>query len=111
VAKSQETLLEAAVLCAMRGRYRYRGYETVEKARAALRRRCRGVPAQELDEAFARADAMYARAEEIVWENRGRLSAEECARLESQLLEEIPSLEAGAVRNALGWAYYWRILR
>jgi hypothetical protein len=95
----------------MRHRYRYRGYESAEKAKAALRRRCRGIARQDLDDAFARADGMYARAEETIWANRDRLSAEGLGDLESQLLREFPSFEIGAVRDALGWAYYWRILR
>jgi len=95
----------------MRHRYRYRGYETLEKAKAALRRRYRGISMQVAEEAYAQADAMYERAEEITWENRDRLSAEGVSDLESQLLQEFPSFEIEAIRSALGWAYYWRILR
>jgi hypothetical protein len=111
VSTLEETLLGASMLCAMRLRYNYRGYESPEKAKAALRRRCRGITRQQLEDAFSRGAALYERAEEVVWANRRHISAEDLGDLESQLLREFPPVGVGAVSNALKWAYYWRILR
>ena len=110
--KAEMSLLDAAMLCAMRHRYGYRGYESPEKAKAALRRRCRGVERQDLEEAFSRGVAMYARAEEIVWANRHRFQATGAFdELESQLLREFPFFDPHVVREAVKWAHYWQILR
>ena len=65
-----DTLLTVAVLCAMRHRHNYRGYESAQKAQAALRRRCRGVAREQLEAAFSQGSALYGRAEEVVWANR-----------------------------------------
>ena len=105
-------LPEAAILCVMRHRYGYRGYETSEKAQAALRRRSPDVPRQDLKDAFAAAAAMYSRAEALVWASRHHLQQEEAlGLLEAQLLREFPLFGAVAAREAIKWAYYWRILR
>jgi hypothetical protein len=71
----------------------------------------RGVAKQELDEAFAHATAMYAQAEEMVWANRDCLPPERFSEFEAQLLRQFPAVDLETVRSALGWAYYWRILR
>ena len=88
----------------MRHRYGYRGYESPEKAKAALRRRCRGVERQALEEAFARAASMYSRAEGIVWASHHHLQGPGAfAELESQLLQEFPSFDARVVTAAVKW--------
>ncbi|HEX4614128.1 MAG TPA: hypothetical protein VH092_38450 [Urbifossiella sp.] len=94
----------------MRHRYHYRGYESVEKARTALRRRCRGVAREQLEAAFSQGMALYARAEVVVWANRHR-PAEQLGDLVPGLREEFPAASVGAVRDALTWAHYWRVLR
>ena len=83
-----------------------------KKAKAALRRRCRGVERQALEEAFARAASMYSRAEGIVWASRHHLQGPGAfAELESQLLQEFPSFDARVVTAAVKWAHYSEILR
>lgn len=80
----------------MRHRYHYRGYESVEKAQAALRRRCRGVARQQLEAAFSQGSALYARAEEVAWITR-HLPAERLGDLVSGLREEFPAAGVGMV--------------
>ena len=106
----EESLLAAAALCAMRRRYNYRGYESAEKATAALRRKCRGVTRPQLEAAFVLGSALYARAEEIVWANR-HVPAERLGDLVPGLCREFPAAAAAVVLDALTWAHYWRVLR
>jgi hypothetical protein len=54
--------------------------------------------------------ALYARAEVVVWANRHR-PAEQLGDLVPGLREEFPAASVGAVRDALTWAHYWRVLR
>jgi hypothetical protein len=103
-------MLAAAVLCAMRHRYHYRGYETAEKAAAALRRRCPGVPRERRDAALACGTALYARAEEVAWASR-HLPVERIDDLVPALRGEFPAAGTAVVRDALRWAHYWRVLR
>ena len=105
-----KAVLAAAVLCAMRHRYNYRGYESEEKARAALRRKHRGVASQLLETAFSQGSALYSRAEEVVWANRD-LPAENLGDLVPVLRGEFPAASAAVLRDALTWAHYWRVLR
>ena len=107
---TEDALLAAAVLCAMRHRYNYRGYESAGKATAALRRRCRGVARQQVEAAFVQGAALYARAEEVVWANR-HVPAEQLGDLVPMLRGEFPGAGAAVVRDALTWAHYWRVLR
>jgi hypothetical protein len=94
----------------MRHRYRYKGYESAEKAAAALRRRCRGITRERAAAAIARGSALYARAEEVAWANR-RLPAEQLDGLVPALRDEFPAARLAVVRDALRWAHYWRVLR
>lgn len=103
-------LLAAAVLCAMRRRYNYRGYESAEKALAALRRRCRGVDREALTAAFSRGSALYTRAEQLVRAN-GYFPAEHIGDLVPELRREFPAAGVGVVRDALTWAHFWLVLR
>jgi hypothetical protein len=107
---TEEAILGAATLCAMRHRYNYRGYESADKAKAALRRKCRGVSSQRLEAAFSQGSALYARAEEIVWANR-HLAVEDLGSLAPDLLGEFTAAGAVVVGDALKWAHYWRVLQ
>jgi hypothetical protein len=94
----------------MRHRYRYKGYESVERATAALSRRCRGVAREQVAAAFASGSALYTRAEEVAWVNR-HLPAERLDDLVPALRGEFPAAGAAVIRDALRWAHYWRVLR
>ena len=107
---TEDSLLTAAVLCAMRQRYSYRGYESAEKAMAALRRRCRGIARPELEAAFTLGSALYARAEEVA-ERLGHEGAVGTRDLLVDLRGEFPEAGAAVICEALTWAYYWRVLR
>ncbi len=105
-----DTLLAAAVLCAMRHRYSYKGYESAEKATAALRRRCRRAAREQVETAFASGSALYTRAEELAWANH-HLPAEQLDDLVPALHGEFPAAGVAVIRDALRWAHYWRVLR
>jgi hypothetical protein len=92
----------------MRHRHGYRGYESAEKAKAALRRRCRGIARPELDDAFAHACALYDRAEAIARHPQPPATPTE---LQARLHREFPASTASAIQEAARWAHYWRVLR
>ena len=95
-----ESPLEAAIICAMRHKYRYRGYESHEKnlcrPSATLQRHSPPGVGRTLTLSMN----FYARAEELVRANNGKSPNDKLTRF---LLSEFTTARERVAKEALGW--------
>lgn len=111
MAITAKRLLDAALICAIRQQYGYRGYESRKKTMAAMRRRCPGVAMQRRQQALERATAVYRRAEQLVSKCRDLQSPVGLSTLKGRLRREYKDFSVSTVSEAIHWAYYWCVLR
>jgi hypothetical protein len=119
---SRGQFLEAAFTAAQRFKASYRGYESAEKAIAALRRRFPGLTKRRYTNAFRKAVGLYEGAVKLVQRNRDilwqrwRALEEESAVFDfgfvaRRLRRHAPGFRASTCSQAIGWVWYWHHLR
>ena len=115
-----DELFDHAVVCAMRHQWGYRGYETIDKASTAFRRRVRGIKKSDREKLLQQAmivnDEAMRRAKKLATANP-KLSPEELMNSDEwnheieSLMNHYPLFPVTAVNSALRWGYFWGVLR
>jgi hypothetical protein len=104
-------LLEDALKVARSFHERHRGYESKEKARQALKRRCEGFAVEEYRDAFGAALSLWfamesAVAELIGADPSGIAGIGPGSPIEAGLRERFPEFSAMAIRRSIGYLGY-----
>jgi hypothetical protein len=107
-------LLDRAFIAVMRHRWHYPGYATVERAIAALRRRCPGFRVQRYELAFGRAHNLYERTAEVAKRHFARFPGKNLWRaadvprgITAELRELAPGFRLSTYRYAVGCILDW----
>ena len=115
-----QELLDYAIVCAMRYRWGYPGYETLDKTSIALRRKCKGTNKLQrqtiLEKALLLNKEAEERAKKLAVENKNLnpnelMSSEYWKEEVGELRHQHPLFSKSAINNALSWGLYWGVLR
>lgn len=118
--QTYQNIYDHAVICGMRHKRGYKGYETLEKASTALSRMCKGTNKEQRNNALLLALKLNSDAEREAIENakvhRGvhvndLMASEHWAFAEKKLRLEHPEFSKQAIINSLSWGLYWGVLR
>jgi len=111
-------LLDRAFLSAMRCRWRYRGYESREKAIASLRRRCPGFSARQIANAIRKGTDLYDRALAVVKANEDLVvpayvngAGNPPRKIVEHVRKLVPGFRQATYKQAIAWVIYWHYLR
>src|SRR5687768_2418056 len=103
-ARTYEALLDAAVTCAIRRRWNYRGYESQDKTLAALGRRVPGFSRQEKVDALLRGRALYDAAEAAMTSEPQRWTTDKRGHMPPTVVEETRALQAALAKTHPGFS-------
>ena len=104
----------------MRLKWGYRGYDTLEKTSAALRRQCKGIKKTQRQDVLSKAmllnDDAEQRAKELAMTNTNvhpddLMNSEDWSNAIRELKHQHPEFSNNAVNRALSWGLYWGVLR
>ena len=113
-------IFDHAVVCAMRFKWGYRGYDTLEKTSVALRRKCKGTKKIQRQNILSKAmilnDAAAQRAKVLTMSNTNvhpddLMNSEDWSNAIRELKHQHPKFSNNAVNSALSWGLYWGVLR
>jgi hypothetical protein len=113
-------ICDHAVVCAMRFKWGYPGYETLEKTSVALRRKCKGTMKTQRQDVLSKAmllnDDAEQRTKELAMSNTNMhpddlMNSEDWSNAIRELKHQHPKFSNNAVNSALSWGLYWGVLR
>ena len=115
-----DALLNYAVLCAMRYKWHYPGYENLDKTSLALRRKCKGTKKLQRQQLIEKALLLNEDAEKLakaLASERNKMKPDELMESKywekaiKDLMKQHSSFPEEAVESSLGWGFYWSVLR